>query len=242
MTELFNLPGLEGVDRVLHPLILALPVFVLATLVAFLARLRRSSKRKRAERQAQDAVAQKSSTRLMSSQPAEPAPASSATAQNAAANAVSHQTIVELPQPVVPVSTAQSLAPRDATASHADLITTLQSQINDVMRVQPNKTLAPLFLEMARHHKAVGDEQAYLAALRSAAGLGAQHGPRAAHAEARLQLAEAAFDAGDLTGACEQWQMARDALRDDGQKDAHARVEQRMRDNGCPTDWVLTDF
>ncbi len=102
--------------------------------------------------------------------------------------------------------------------------------------------LAPHYLELALLHRARGDEPAALAALRLAAGLAAQHGPRTAHAEARLELAEAAFNGGDLTGACEQWQMARTALHEEGDKAAHARVEKRMRDNGCPTDWVLTDF
>lgn len=229
MTELFNLPGLDGVDKILHPLILALPIFVFATLIALIARLRRSAKTKRIARQTTEVAAQK----IVTAVPAAALPRDMPNAvQNAAANAVLRQTTVDEPRP----------NPLVAPTIAADPIAALQSQIDNVMKVQPNNTLAPLFLEMARHHKAVGDEAAYLAALRSAAGLGAQHGPRAAHAEARLQLAEAAFNAGDLTGACEQWQMARDALRDDGQKDAHARVEQRMRDNGCPTDWVLTDF
>ena len=47
---------------------------------------------------------------------------------------------------------------------------------------------------------------------------------------------------GDLTSACEQWQIARTAYLESGDTDQHARIEKRMRDNGCPTDWVLTDF
>jgi hypothetical protein len=102
--------------------------------------------------------------------------------------------------------------------------------------------LALLYLDLARGHERLGNEDARMAALRSAAGYGALHGPRAAHAEARLALAEAAYLAGDLTSACEQWQMARTAYLEAGLKDGYARVEKRMRDNGCPTDWVLTDF
>lgn len=102
--------------------------------------------------------------------------------------------------------------------------------------------LAMLYLDLARGHEQLGDEDARMTALRAAAGYGALHGPRAAHAEARLALAEAAYLAGDLTSACEQWQMARTAYREAGLKEEYARVEKRMRDNGCPTDWVLTDF
>jgi hypothetical protein len=57
-----------------------------------------------------------------------------------------------------------------------------------------------------------------------------------------MQLAEAAYISGDLTSACEHWHLARGAYLASGQIEEHARVEKRMRDNGCPTDWVLTDF
>ena len=95
---------------------------------------------------------------------------------------------------------------------------------------------------MAALHAEDGNEAARMTALRSAAGLAAQHGPRAAHADARLQLAEVAYLSGDLTSACEHWQIARTTLLDDGQKEASSKIDQRMRDTGCPTDWVLTDF
>lgn len=102
--------------------------------------------------------------------------------------------------------------------------------------------LAPLYLALAREHEKRGDEEARMAALRSAAGCGALHGPEAAHGAARMQLAEAAYASGDLTSACEHWHLARGAYFASGQMDEYARVEKRMRDNGCPTDWVLTDF
>lgn len=224
MTEFLKVPGLEvlrldAFDPVVQPLILALPVFVLATLIAILARLLRARRRRLAA--AREAAPLTLTSAQAANQPVAAAPAAS-------------------PRAAIP-SPAAAPAPSIPTPT-TDPIASLQSKIDAAMKVQPNSTLAPMFLEMARHHKAAGNESSYLAALRSAAGLAAQHGPRATHADARLQLAEAAFVAGDLTGACEQWQIARDALRDDGQKDAHARVDQRMRDNGCPTDWVLTDF
>ena len=118
----------------------------------------------------------------------------------------------------------------------------LQTQLAGVNGRVPNPALAPLYLELAKLQHGAGDDVARLSSLRSAAGLAAQHGPRSIHAEARLELAEVAYRCGDLTSACEHWQMARTALLDDGQREAHARVEQRMRDHGCPTDWVLTDF
>lgn len=118
----------------------------------------------------------------------------------------------------------------------------IAQQIASIAALGKKNTLAPLYLQLASAHQHRGNTEGQLAALRSAAGLAAQHGPRSAHAEARVQLAEAAYLAGDLTSACEHWQLARGAFQDDGQKDAHAKIEKRMRDHGCPTDWVLTDF
>ena len=106
----------------------------------------------------------------------------------------------------------------------------------------PAAEIAALYLQIASAHAEQGNDDARMTALRAAAGLAAKNGAKADHAEARLQLGEAAFAAGDLTGACEQWQMARTALLESGQKEAYERIDKRMRDNGCPTDWVLTDF
>ena len=89
---------------------------------------------------------------------------------------------------------------------------------------------------------AAGEETAALNALRSAAGEAARHGPARVHAEARIELAEAAVRAGDPTSACEHWQMARMAFLEAGEKADGEKVDLRMRANGCPTDWVLTDF
>ncbi len=102
--------------------------------------------------------------------------------------------------------------------------------------------LSGLFLELARARAASGDEKGALVALRSAAGTGAKYGPKSAHAAARLELADAAYRAGDLTSACEQWQLARTAFQEAGQVPDQNHVDKLMRDHGCPTDWVLTDF
>lgn len=102
--------------------------------------------------------------------------------------------------------------------------------------------IAPIYLMIAAAHDQSGNGAGRMTALRSAAGLAAKYGPLGAHAEARLALAEVAYQAGDLTGACEQWQLARSALLEDGQTSEHARIDKRMRDHQCPTDWVLTDF
>jgi hypothetical protein len=125
-----------------------------------------------------------------------------------------------------PLETAETIAAKiDSAAAHGE-----------------KTALAGLYLDLAAAYARAGDQSARMEALRSAAGNGALHGPHSAHAAARLALGEAAHEAGDLTSACEQWQLARTACLEGGDTAQHALIEKRMRDNGCPTDWVLTDF
>ncbi|HUJ38356.1 MAG TPA: hypothetical protein VLW88_11840 [Hyphomicrobium sp.] len=65
---------------------------------------------------------------------------------------------------------------------------------------------------------------------------------KATHAKARLALGDLAHAGGDPTTACEHWQIARALFHELKQADDHEAAEQRMLRNGCPTDWVLTDF
>jgi len=69
---------------------------------------------------------------------------------------------------------------------------------------------------------------------------GPQH--KEVHAQARLALGDLAHESGDLTTACEHWQIARGLFFELKRGREHEAVEMRMRRNGCPTDWVLTDF
>jgi len=62
------------------------------------------------------------------------------------------------------------------------------------------------------------------------------------HAQARVTLGDLAHTEGDLTTACEHWQIARAIFVELKQHVDHEAVEARMLRNGCPTDWVLTDF
>ncbi len=62
------------------------------------------------------------------------------------------------------------------------------------------------------------------------------------HARGRLALGDIALGKGDPVTACEHWQIARSLFRELDLSQEHDAVEARMRRNGCPTDWVLTDF
>jgi tetratricopeptide (TPR) repeat protein len=149
----------------------------------------------------------------------------------------------QVPEPAIPAESkvdpheALSLMPGQDTSAAV-----LQSRITTAEARRDTAGLAALYLALGRLEREAGRDGRALKALRSAAGLGALHGPKKVHAEARLELADAAYRAGDLTTACEHWQLARAALLDDGQRDASALIDKHMRDNGCPTDWVLTDF
>ncbi len=60
--------------------------------------------------------------------------------------------------------------------------------------------------------------------------------------QARLSLAELNHAMGDLTLACENWQLARELFQELKNEERVNNIEQKMKDTGCPTDWVLNDF
>jgi hypothetical protein len=62
------------------------------------------------------------------------------------------------------------------------------------------------------------------------------------HAEARIELAELALADGDLTSACEHWQMAKLMFHESGRRADQERMADVMRLHRCPTDWILTNF
>lgn len=64
----------------------------------------------------------------------------------------------------------------------------------------------------------------------------------ALHAEARIELAELAIRDGDLTSACEHWQMAKLMFHETNRRPDRDRIADLMRQHRCPTDWILTNF
>ena len=129
-----------------------------------------------------------------------------------------------------------------AKALARDEIDAIERQIAEATASGKHHVVAAMYLDLAARNRALGLDKEAQYALRSAAGIGSQHGPEHVHAAARIALAEAAFDHGDLTAACEQMQLARTAFQRDGNSAEADGIDKRMRANGCPTDWVLTDF
>jgi tetratricopeptide (TPR) repeat protein len=106
---------------------------------------------------------------------------------------------------------------------------------------QPDR-LPGLYLSLARCHLQSGQtsdaEHLLLKSVRGTAN--GRH--KGVHAQARLVLGDLAHAGGDLTTACEHWQIARALFFELKQPHDHKAAETRMLRNGCPTDWVLTDF
>lgn len=120
--------------------------------------------------------------------------------------------------------------------------TELDGDIRAAQSANLEEKLASLLLERARctiEDGAVGEgaEQ-----LRSSIRISARLGLKELHAAARLELGDLARASGDLTTACEHWQIARGLFYDLKTARALEHAETRMRQNGCPTDWVLNDF
>jgi hypothetical protein len=104
------------------------------------------------------------------------------------------------------------------------------------------KHLAVAYLALARHRIAGGDGPAAADLLRKTIRAAASSGQKGVHAEARLELGDICQQQGDLTTACEHWQIARGLFHELASAASLAGAERRMRQNGCPTDWVLNDF
>ncbi len=78
--------------------------------------------------------------------------------------------------------------------------------------------------------------------LRKAIWVASRLGQKEAHALARVELGDIHREAGDLTTACEHWQLARSLYYELKLQKAHDATESRMLRHHCPTDWVLNDF
>lgn len=118
----------------------------------------------------------------------------------------------------------------------------LPERIAAAQAAKDQATLAALYLELAREELSVGRKEAALGHLKESVGSAARSRNRAIQAEARLELAELARDAGDLTTACEHWQIARSLFHELKKSAELGETEGLMQKHGCPTDWVLNDF
>ncbi|WP_072392160.1 hypothetical protein [Hyphomicrobium sp. CS1GBMeth3] len=102
--------------------------------------------------------------------------------------------------------------------------------------------LGELYLASARAEIAKGSAEQAAEHLRASLRAATKSKNLPVQAEARLELAELARLAGDLTTACEHWQIARGLFHKLSDAARLDETERQMRTHRCPTDWVLTDF
>jgi hypothetical protein len=127
-------------------------------------------------------------------------------------------------------------APPPPTAEDVEL------RVREAEERSDKDALPGLYLELAQIRLADGATSQSEDLLRRS--LRVAVGPRFkdVQARARVALGDIAFESGDRSTACEHWQIARALFHELKQSSEHAAVESRMLKNGCPTDWVLTDF
>lgn len=227
----FTVPDITSLEMLLRSLIVILPLLVLAVLFFLLAAKRRGGT---AESQPADELLHPTNagdrTRAEPPRPVGGAEKSPETRQCPPQEASLAATSAETVPPGAPAATA------------AALIAKLEAGIAEAEDAGATVELAEMYLALGRAHMAEGAEGEALSALRSAAGLAALYKAPKVQALARLDLAEVAMNQGDPITACEHWQMARMAFLDAGNRVEGDKIDRRMRAQGCPTDWVLTDF
>lgn len=137
-----------------------------------------------------------------------------------------------------PEESSASRGPAAAPVAPADIA----KRIKEAEAKGAERDLTELYLALARDHvvsdRAGEARELLLKCIRLAARLGQKD----VHARARLDLGDLCREQGDLTTACEHWQMARQLYFETKCTAPLAQAESRMRQNRCPTDWVLNDF
>ena len=102
--------------------------------------------------------------------------------------------------------------------------------------------LARLYLSLARERMVVGEIAVAADLLRRSVRCASAQKIHKTHAQGRLELGDLERMSGDLTSACEHWQIARKVASDLGDVALVQAAEERMQRHGCPTDWVLNEF
>ena len=147
--------------------------------------------------------------------------------------------VSELAGPTSPSSVSGAREPRaGAGLPGADLM----ARIGIVEASGEAGELPELFLALARLRLDAGRLQDASDQLRKSIRIAARLGNKEVHARARLELCDIARQSGDLTTACEHWQIARGLFHELERASELKAAETRMRQHGCPTDWVLNDF
>lgn len=132
--------------------------------------------------------------------------------------------------------------PLESEKPHALDFGALMVALGEAEAAGQERRLPGLYLSLAEWRVQAGQTSIAEELLRKSIRGASTAGLKDTHAKARLALGDIAQAGGDLATACEHWQIARSLFRELRQTREHDAVDARMRRNGCPTDWVLTDF
>jgi hypothetical protein len=118
----------------------------------------------------------------------------------------------------------------------------LLAAVGEAEAAGQTQRLPGLYLLLAQRRLDLGEADAAEDLLRKTIRAAATAGLKETHAKARVALGDIAQAKGDPATACEHWQIARGLFHELKRRGEHDAVDARMQRNGCPTDWVLTDF
>lgn len=140
------------------------------------------------------------------------------------------------------ISATPDVAPEPAVKAPVRSVFAVRELIAEAEETQDRPALARLCLDQARILRTGGEIREAGDLIRKSILLAIELKDDVLHARGRLELGEIAEELGDLTTACEHWQMARSLFTETNNEAESDRVVDRMLSRGCPTDWVLTDF
>lgn len=150
--------------------------------------------------------------------------------------------VVVVPEPEPVESAAEEPPPPDPVEVARETATRLAAEIKNALSSGRESEAVSLYMGEAGALVAMGNRPAAADRLRKSILLSAARGMKPEHALARLELGDLARHDGDLTTACEHWSIARSLMHELKIADGIREAEGRIRNHGCPTDWVLNDF
>ncbi len=138
-------------------------------------------------------------------------------------------------EPVFHPEAVAPLSPQEQEEALVLAVAAAKAERDDAALSRDSVLLAKLLIARSARSEAA-------ALLQSAALVARRAKLPVVHAQARIELADLARSDGDMTSACEHWQMAKLMFHETGRRMDQDRMADLMRQNRCPTDWILTNF
>ncbi len=126
--------------------------------------------------------------------------------------------------------------------ARASDIESIEAEIRDALRAKDQAALGELYLRHGAALRVKGETRRAGDVVRKSVMIAMQLKDARLHALGRIELGDIASELGDLTTACEHWQMAKRMFLDIKHRSDTDAADKRMLSHGCPTEWVLNDF